>query len=146
MRIIEQFVQALLSIIRARKAGNHDEALMHIEKAGRLYLDADFSQLLTYSPTKLLNHFRNHKGELDVERCLICADLIYEIALISDAQQYDGASTRLKILCLHLYTNATANEKRYQTVKYNEKIAALNEALEGKDLSALIFGTQPMGN
>lgn len=131
MRMIEQFMQALASIITLRKAGRHDDALEAIYRNSEKYLGEDISALITKSPSELLNHYRKG-GKLDTDRCLIAADLLNEIALISDAAQPKNASRRLKVSCLHLYCQALLAEPALRKPVYEEKIGALRAEL--KDL------------
>ncbi len=128
MRMIEQFIQSLVSIIAARKAGKYEEALEYIYLNSQKYLETDISNLITKNPDELLNYFRKGK-KLDTDRCLICADLIYEIALISDASQPLAASRRLKILSLHLYENALLADPELRNQSYTAKIARLRDEL-----------------
>lgn len=137
MRIIEQFVQALLSIFKARKAGKYDEALKEIRNAGRYYLKSDLSLLQHYSPTQILNHFKD-----DNERAIMCAELLYELALVNQAQQNEEESIRLKILCLHLYASIIPLEKQFQVQKYFEKADALAEELKEQLPDSVLINLQ----
>ncbi len=132
MRIVEQFVKLLLSIISFRKSGNFEKAMEDIQTASKCFLKTDLSLLLYYDPEQLLDHFRNYLNELDSEKCIFCADLLYEYALICEAKQQNDEALRLKIACLHLFTSALPKEKQFQTKQYLEKVAAL--AAELKDI------------
>ncbi len=134
MRIIDQFIQALLAIMSARKAGKHDEAFAAIQTASKRYLDTDIESLLTLSPKQLLEQFQDEQGRIYSERCLICADLIHEVALINDARQSEKASIPLKILCLHLYINALIADEHWRTPDRIEKIDALRKTLVSHNL------------
>lgn len=126
MRMIEQFVQSLIAIFRARKEGNYEEAVKMIQTASRFYLDADLATILKSDPDQILELFRDTKSkQLDAERCYMCADLLLELALISDAKQNKEASLRLKLLCLQLYVTAIPKEKEFQTREAFEKVSAL---------------------
>jgi len=122
MRMIEQFMQVLLSIAAARKAGKHDEAFIQIQDASRVYLEKDITSLVTYTPTQLLDYFRKNDKDIDAEHSLMCADLILEMALISDAQKFDTASVKLKLLSLHLYINTLLAEIRWRTPDNLKKV------------------------
>ena len=135
MRMIEQFVQSLIAIFRARKEGNYEEAVKMIQTASRFYLDADIATILKSDPDQILDLFRDAKSKrLDVDRCYMCADLLNELALVSDAKQNKEASLRLKMLCLQLYITAIPKEKEFQTRESFEKVSAILNDLKGQGL------------
>ncbi|HSX03295.1 MAG TPA: hypothetical protein VLG76_01050 [Rhabdochlamydiaceae bacterium] len=134
MRIIEQFVQAILSIFRARVAGKYDEAINEIRRAGRYYLKTDLSLISYYSPDQLLNHFKDED-----ERAIFCAELLHELALVNQAQKNEEESIRLKILCLHLYAAVIPKEEQFQVPKYFDKADALVEELKNEQLPASLL-------
>jgi hypothetical protein len=125
MKIIEQFVQAILSIFRLRKAGKYEDAVKEIRTVSRNYLKIDISHLVYYSPDQLMNYFKD-----DNERALMCAELLYELALVEQAQQNEEESIRLKILSLHLYTAVIPKEEQFQVQKYFDKVDILRKELE----------------
>ena len=118
IRMIEQFIQAIVAIVKARKAGNYEEAFHQIQNASQRYLQADIIALLNKTPEQLLEHFKGGTKYFDAEQCIICADLLYETALICEAKQSEDLSLHAKILCLNLYLNAIPKEKRFQTQAY----------------------------
>src|ERR1700677_3899987 len=97
IRIIEQFIQAIVAIVTARKAGNYEQAFHQIQNASQRYLKTDITALLNMTPVQLLAHFKVGAKYLDTEQCLICADLIYEIAMICEAKQSEDACARSKM-------------------------------------------------
>lgn len=130
MRIIEQFIQAIIAIVQRRKSGNYKEALELIQKASRYYLKTGIDMLLAYSPEQIVDHFKDSETYFDAERCILCADLLYELALINEALQQKEAATGLKATCLHLYQIAIPKEQRFQVPEYLEKISVLTNELE----------------
>lgn len=130
IRVIEQFVQTILAIVKARKAGNYEEAFHQIQKASRRYLDADISLFLSKTPEQLLGHFKGNRQDFDTEECILCADLLYETALICEDKNCEGLSLRSKILCLNLYLNAIPKERQFQTQPYMERVNELIKGLE----------------
>lgn len=139
MRIIEQFVQALLAIIRARKAKNYEEAFHQIQNASQRFLHKDIVTFLKMSPEELLEHFKKGCKYIDVEQCIICAELLYETALIFESKQRVDLSLSSKILSLHLYLNAIPLEKEFQTQSYIDKINYLRIALESEVLPETVM-------
>lgn len=135
IRIIEQFIQAIVAIVTARKAGNYEQAFRQIQNASQRYLKTDIKTLLNKTPDQLLEHFKVGSKYLDTEQCVICADLIYEIALICDSKQSEDVSIHSKMLCLNLYLNAVPKEKQFQTQAYIERVKDLIKDLEDKTLS-----------
>jgi hypothetical protein len=131
MRIIQQFIQALLAIIRARKADNHEQAWQLIQAASRRYLDTEILILLKYSPEQLLEHFKND-GYLDTEKCIFCAELFYELALSSESMNFKEAAERLKTHCLYLFVTAIPDNRAFQDNEYYLKVNSLIEELNGR--------------
>lgn len=129
MRLIERFMQALASIIAARRSGKHEEALSEIYRVSAKYLEADITTLMIKSPSELLNFFRSGDN-LETDRCLICAYLLNEIAQISDASQPLAASHKLKVLSLHLFNNALSAEPNLKTRENEAIISKLKEDLK----------------
>ena len=134
MRIIEQFIQAIVAIVKARKAGNYEEAFHQIQNASQRYLQADIIALLNKTPEQLLEHFKSGTKYFDAEQCVFCADLLYETALICESKQCEDLSQHAKISCLHLYLNAIPKEKQFQTQAYMERVSGLIKALESKTM------------
>jgi len=132
IRIIEQFIQAIVAIITARKAGNYEQAFHQIQNASQRYLNTDISVFLNKTPEQLLEYFGGGSKHFDTEQCIFCADLLYETALICEAKQIEDLSVHAKILCLYLYLNVIPKEKEFQTTSYKEKVNELIKELETK--------------
>jgi hypothetical protein len=139
MRIIAQFVQALLSIMRLRQAKEYKKAREVVRTTGRYLLRMDINLLLLYDQDQVLDHFRNLSNELETEKCVLSADLFYELALIEEGEHRPAAALRLKSLCLHLYTIAIPLEEQFQTAQYFEKVTQLSEELANQSLSPKIM-------
>lgn len=134
IRKIEQFVKALAAIISSRKAENYEETVAMIQNASKHYLNTDISLLLTYTPDQVLNHFTDKSGETDAERCIICADLLYEMALIFDATHHYGESLQIKVLCLNLYVASILKDQEYRNELFLGKSLVLLEELKNHQL------------
>ena len=138
MRIVEQFVQAILSIMQRRKAEDYKEARELVRTTGRYLLRMDIDLLLLYDPDQILDHFKDFSNRLETEKCVLSADLFHELALIEEAEKQSAATLRLKMLCLHLYTVALPKEQQFQKPEYFEKVATLIEELKDQPLSEKI--------
>ena len=135
MRIVEQFVQALLAIMRRRKNGEYKEAREQVRIAARYLLRTDLELLFLYGNAQILDHFKDFAGRLETEKCVLGADLFHELALIEEAEKNQDAALRLKALCLHLYTSALPKEHQFQGPEYFEKVNALKEELKEQPFS-----------
>lgn len=135
MKIVEQFVQALLTITQRRKAHDYQEARQLVRTTGRSLLRMDIDILLLLTDDQILDQFKDFAGQLETQRCVFGADLFYELALIEEAELRTHAAKRLKTLSLYLYTHAIPKEPQFQQTAYYEKISALIEELEGSPLS-----------
>lgn len=121
MRVIEQFIRTLASIITARKEKRYEEAYLEIIKVSKLYLNQDILTLIKLSPEELLNTFKD-----DPDRCIICADLIHELVLIFEGMEgKTDLSLKLKRQCLTLYLFAIPKNDPFQTKHYVEKVEGL---------------------
>ena len=130
MRIVEQFVQAILAITRRRKAGEYKEAREQIQTAARYLLRTDIDLLLLYDNEYILDHFKDFSNSLETEKCVLAADLFHELALIEEAEHQPAVALRLKMLCLRLYTTAIPKEPQFQKDQYFEKITILIKELK----------------
>lgn len=135
MRIVEQFVQAILAIMRRRKAGEYKEAREQVRTAARYLLRMDIDLLLLFNDEHVLDHFKDFANRLDTEKCVLGADLFYELAMIEEAEKQSDRALRLKELCLYLYTVGLPKEVQFQKAQYFEKVSSLIEALRNQPLS-----------
>jgi len=125
MKMIAQFIRALADIMRARKEKDYEQALVLIKKASRNYLDTDIVTLLKSTPEQILTQFRNESNQLDTERCFFAAELLYEIALMSQENHQHEAAQQIKVLSLLLFTSAIPKDKQFQSKIHLEKVATL---------------------
>lgn len=139
LRIIEQFIQAIASIMRRRKAKDYTEARKLVRTTGRYLLRMDIDVLLLFHPDQILDHFKDFTHRLETEKCVLAADLFYELALIEEAEQRPEAALRLKTLCVHLYTIGIPAEQQFQTPQYFEKVSKLAEELADISLAPKIL-------
>jgi len=135
MRIVEQFVQAILSIMRRRKNGEYKEAREQVRTAARYLLRMDIDLLLLFNNDYALDHFKDFANRLDTEKCVLGADLFQELALIEEAEHQMAIAERLKSLCLYLYTTALPKEQQFQKPEYFAKVTALIQELKDQPLS-----------
>lgn len=135
MRIVEQFVQAILAIMHRRKDGEYKEAREQVRIAARYLLRTDIDLLLLYGNDQILEQFKDFAGRLETEKCVLGADLFHELALIEEAEKRSDEALRLKALCLQLYTTALPKEQQFQDPEYFGKVSSLVEELKKQSLS-----------
>lgn len=135
LRIIEQLVQAIGAIMRRRKAGEYKEARHQVHTAMRLLLRIDLNLLLLYDDDYILDHFKDLTKQFETEKCVLGADLFYELALIEVAEKQPEKALRLKELCLHLYAIGLSKEAKLDE-SMQLKISTLISDLSNKPLSA----------
>jgi len=135
MRIVEQFVKAILAIMRRRKDGEYKEAREQVKTAARYLLRIDIALLPLFSNEYVLDHFKDFNNQLDTEKCVLGADLFLELALIEEAEKQVATTRRLKILCLYLYTKALPKEQQFQKPEYFAKVNTLIKELKDQSLS-----------
>lgn len=129
LRIIEQFIQAIVAIVQRRKSGNYQEAYELIQKAARYYLKTDLELLLLFSPEEIIKSFRDSHNNLDAPLCILCADLFMELALINEALGQDQEAVRIKATCLFLYKTAVSENTDCRSPETLEKISILEKEL-----------------
>lgn len=122
MRMIEQFIQALASIILSRKGGNYEQALEQIQYASLKFLNSDITSFLAFTPEELVRHFDG-----DNEKSIFCAGLLYELALLCKEEKAEA--DQLKMMALNLYLAAIPRDTQFQTPLYRDKVAALLKEL-----------------
>lgn len=135
LRIVEQFIQAIIAIMNRRKAGEYKEAREQVRTAARYLLRTDIDLLLLYTDEYILDHFKDFTNCLETEKWVLGADLFHELALIEEAENQATNALRLKTLCLYLYTIALPKEQQFQGTQYFEKVAALIKELKDQPLS-----------
>lgn len=139
MRLVEQFVQAILAIMRRRKSEDYKEARELVRTTARYLLRTDLDLLLLYHSDQILDHFKDFANRLETEKCVLGANLFHELALIEAAEQQPETALRLKTLCLHLYTVGIPKQKQFQIPEYFEKVSKLAEELKEQQLSPKIL-------
>ena len=132
MKIVEQVVQMILAIAGLRKVGETKKAREQIQIAARYFLKTDIDLLPLYDNDQILNQFTDFNHHLETQKCILCADLLYELALIEESEKKTKAALRLKMLCLYLYTTALPNEQQFQDHQHFKKVSTLIEELKGK--------------
>jgi hypothetical protein len=99
----------------------------------------DIDLLLLYHPDQILDHFTDIAGRLETQKCVLGADLLYELALIEEALQRSEDALRLKVVCIHLYAAALPKDLQFQKSQYFEKVAALKEELKDQSFSEKVL-------
>ena len=122
MRIIQQFVQALLSIANLRREKKYEQAEEKLASASRFYLKLDSNLLFMGTEKWLLDHFTGFDGSLEAERCVMAADLLYEQTQILRAK--GSPDPEMERRCLALYEAALPLCKELQT---KERLSNIEE-------------------
>ena len=127
MRIIQQFVQALLAVANLRREKKYEEAEVKLAAASRFYLKLEPELLLMGDTEWLLDHFTGVDGFLEAERCLMAADLLYEQSCI--LRDKGAPASQIEQRCLTLYEAALPYSEAFQTEERLKKIGALKQIL-----------------
>lgn len=132
MRMIEQFTQALVSIIQYRKAGKYEQAVEQLQQASLTFLNKDLSFFLQLSPDQIIDYFKGDSSDLDTESSIICADLLDELAAIAKEKNHPDEALNLQKASLNLYINSLLIDSQFQTPSYREKIDSLIAEIDGR--------------
>ncbi|WP_420422442.1 hypothetical protein [Simkania sp.] len=127
MRIIQQFVQALLTVTNLRRDKKYNDAEVKLATASRFYLKLEPELLLMGGAQWLLDHFTGVNGFLEAERCLMAADLLYEQSCILRAK--GAPDLQMEKRCLLLYEASLPQCKELQTEERLKKISDLKQFL-----------------
>ena len=102
-RMTERLEQTLVEVERLTQEGRTDEALGHINTAYRESTGSDAQMVHRLSTLDLLN-LLSTTGVLEVEKCLLMAELFYAEAQVKASQGLSvGAQDYLKMLELYLH-------------------------------------------
>lgn len=135
MKIVEQFVQAILAIVGKRNLGDYRKAHELVRTTGRYFLKMDIDLLLLYDSDQIVDHFKDFSNSFETEKCVLAADLFYELALIEEVEQKSMGALHLKKLCMHLYSIGIPKEEQFQLPEYFDKISMLIKELKDQPLS-----------
>src|SRR5580693_3915806 len=81
LRVIHEFLDALLRVFNLREAGQYDDALKEIEDACQKYLGLN-AQLIAVASDSLLLSLLTLGDRLDTRKCLFLAKLLNEQAQV----------------------------------------------------------------
>lgn len=129
MRMYEQFAFALASIISLRKSEQYHQALEEMRLCSQGFLNCDLSFFLQCTPDRLIKHFQENNLELDIEKSIICGELIYELALMCQDRRCFEDSLKMKNLALGLFLSIPS-KNQLQNQDYLEKIELLKKELK----------------
>ena len=131
-RMTERLEQTLVQVERLTQEGRVDEALEHINTAYRESTGSDAQMVHRLSTLDLLN-LLSTTGTLEVEKCLLMAELFYAEAQVKASQgQSVGAQDYLKML--ELYLHALIGEAGLIPF-YEAKVAQLVDTLDALPLA-----------
>lgn len=139
MRMIEQFVQAIASVMLRRKAGEYHAARKEAQTALRYFLKINTDLLFVYDSSQILNFLKDFSDSIEPEKCVVTADLFYELALVEEAEKNLEMAIHLKKTALHLYVEGILASPKFQTKDYLLKTKTLLENLKNTSLSEEII-------
>jgi hypothetical protein len=108
-RAIEAFAQIVALIMGRTDAGRHDDARVALQEAAERYIGFSLGTLDTFSFEGLRSLLRVG-GSLDVQRCLMLADLRVLDARLREAEGSEDLASRGYSVALRLYQEAVADE------------------------------------
>jgi|HubBroStandDraft_6_1064221.scaffolds.fasta_scaffold09826_2 hypothetical protein len=135
MRVIHQFIDALLKIFKLREEGKYEEALKEIDGACEMYLGLNARIMDIASDTTLLSLLTIGK-ELDTEKCLFLARLLNEQAQIFEVKKEDSKSYWSYTRSLRLYIESLILDRELRSEDNLADVSVIVARLEGRSLSA----------
>ncbi len=108
-RAIESFAQIVAFIIGRTKAGDHEDAQLALQEAAERYIGFSLGTLDSFSYEGLRSLLRVG-GSLDVQRCLMLADLRVLEARLREAEGLGELALRSYSVALRLYMEAADDQ------------------------------------
>lgn len=122
-RAIESFAQIVAFIIGRTKAGYHEDAQGALQEAAERYVGFSLGTLDSFSYESLRSLLRVG-GSLDVQRCLMLADLRVLEARLREAQGLGDLASRSYSVALRLYVEA-ADDRGFAVLEGHEDLAEI---------------------
>jgi len=122
-RAIESFAQIVAFIIGRTRAGNHEDAQSGLQEAAERYIGFSLGTLDSFSYDGLRSLLRVG-GSLDVQRCLMLADLRVLEARLRDAEGLGELALRSYSVALRLYMEA-ADDRGFAVLEGHGELAEI---------------------
>jgi len=133
MRMIEQFAVILMKIVFNKENGNFDTALIEIDNAYRNLTGWTPQQIKSMNELEILQEL-SADNYLDIDRCIVIAELLCQEAEIKEMQKVHDESITLLIKSLYLFLYAIQDSSLYYQKKYTAKVDDLIEKLADYEL------------
>ena len=122
-RAIESFAQIVAFIIGRTKAGDHEDAQVVLQEAAKRYIGFSLGALDSLSHEGLRSLLRVG-GSLDVQRCLMLADLRVLEARLREAEGFRDLALRSYSAALRLYAEA-ADDRGFAVLEGHGELAEI---------------------
>jgi hypothetical protein len=122
-RAIESFAQIVAFIIGRTKAGEHEDAQVGLQEAAERYIGFSLGTLDSFSFEGLRSLLRVG-GSLDVQRCLMLADLRVLEARLREAEGFGELALRSYSVALRLYMEA-AEDRGFAVLEGHGELAEI---------------------
>jgi len=134
MRVIHQFIDRLLKILKLREEGKYDDALKEIESACESYLGLN-PHIVDLAPDVTLLSLLTIGKSLDAEKCLFLAKLLKEQGQILEAKKEESKSYWSYTRSLRLYIESMIAERELMSVENLGEVDFVLGRLAGVSLS-----------
>jgi tetratricopeptide (TPR) repeat protein len=135
LRVIHEFLDALLRVFNLREAGQYDDALKEIEDACQKYLGLN-AQLIAVASDSLLLSLLTLGDRLDTRKCLFLAKLLSEQAQVFELKGEQQKSFWSYTRALSLYAESLSCDGDLRSDDNIQDVAFIRSRLEGHPLSA----------
>ena len=135
LRMIEEFIRALVRMRGLRKAGRWDEAAQAVDLEFKKLLDGGASAVMQLSEKELLAQLSENDGTADVrEKVFVVAALLSEAGEIADAQGRVEEGRKSYLKALHLVLETLAHGEAGELPEFVPKVEMLTQALQPTEL------------
>ena len=135
LRMIEEFIRALVRMRGLKKAGRWDEAARAVDLEFKKLLDGGASAVMQLSEKELLAQLSQNDGTADMrEKAFVVAALLSEVGEIADAQGRVEEGRKSYLKALHLVLETLAHGEAGELPEFVPKVEMLMQALQPTEL------------
>jgi hypothetical protein len=129
LRMIQMLAQVIARVLGQKDRKSIEEALLEIDRAGKMYVGLDSGMISSFSDEDLITLFHTG-GSFDTTKCLALAELQYAEAQILELHHDDPDCRRKYQRSLHFFLAAVTEDRDISVQLYNDKIDDLLKKLD----------------
>ena len=124
LRMVEMLGQVLAKVLGQKDLKSTEEALLDIDRAGKMFIGLDSVMVSSFSDEDLIALLHSG-GALDTNKCLAVAELQYAEGQVLELRQDDNEYRLQYQRSLHFFLEAVTQDRDISAGSYDEKINIL---------------------